>query len=328
MHRETSLNRENGTGALGRGGLEGAAVRSGRGASAPRPLAQWGGHARWWSVLLCVACAAGERAPELDLPPRPGDAPGGTELLRDLSNLDLEPREERLYAEVSRGNVPTWLRQLVRVEMNGEVDGRVHRVTFWTAPDYLAVGSDTDFVLVPLSPRTARRVADRVGGSLPTPGMVDAVWSSARVRLAPIRIPPDEFLATVQYFDRHDRLVRAQRGLRGVPPGVFVAGHKLDVVLPSTHPGNTPAAAIYGWHRPDGHPIQSLTTDLPDDWVNYNLGIRLVDRSILVDGVRRDLLDVLRDPGLAPLLSSATAQWVLAFRGPLSRQQMVQQWMR
>jgi hypothetical protein len=158
--------------------------------------------------------------------------------------------------------------------------------------------------------------------------MVDAVWSSARVRLAPIRIPPDEFLATVQYFDRHDRLVRAQRGLRGVPPGVFVAGHKLDIVLPSTQPGTTPAAAIYGWHRPDGHPIQSLATDLRDDWVNYNLGIRLVDRSILVDGVKRDLLDVLRDPGLAPLLSSGTIQRVLALRGTLSGQQVSQQWMR
>ena len=31
-------------------------------------------------------------------------------------------------------------------------------------------------------------------------------------------------------------------------------------------------------------------------------GVRLVHRAILVDGVRRDLWEVLRDPELAPLL--------------------------
>ena len=257
----------------------------------------------WWAVLFCLACDPGAPGPVLDLPPRPPDAPGGAEVARDIRNLDLEAREERIYTEVAQGNVPTWLRQLGRVEMTGEVDGRKHRVTFWVTPDYLAVGSDSDFFLVPLSPQTAQRIADLVGGSLPTPRMVDAVWASARIRLTPIRIGPNEFMTTVRYFERHDRLVRSQRMLYGVPPGVFVAGHKKDVVLSATLSANPGKVAIYGWHRPDGQPIQRLHTGLMDSWVGYNHGIRLVDRGILVDGTGRDLLDVLRDPELAPLLS-------------------------
>jgi hypothetical protein len=254
-------------------------------------------------VLLCLACDPGARAPVLDLPHRPSDAPGGAEVARDIRALDLEAREERIYTEISQGNVPTWLRQLRRVEITREVDGRKHRVTFWVTPDYLAVGSDSDFFLVPLSPQMAQRIADLVGGSLPTPRMVDAVWASARFRLAPIRITPDEFMTTVQYFERHDRLVRAQRWLHGVRPGVFVAGHKLDVVLSTTLSANPGKVAIYGWHRPDGQPIQHLSTALRDSRVAFSHGIRLVDRGILIDGARRDLADVLRDPELAPLLS-------------------------
>ena len=256
-----------------------------------------------WTVLLCLACDPGARAPVLELPHRPSDAPGGAEVARDIRTLDLEAREERIYAEISRGNVPTWLRQLRQVEITGEVDGRKHRVTFWVTPDYLAVGSDSDFFLVPLSPQIGQRIADLVGGSLPTPRMVDAVWASARVRLAPIRIEPDEFMKTVRYFERHDRLVRAQRKLYRVPPGVFIAGHKKDVVLSATLSANPGKVAIYGWHSPDGQPLQPLTTVLRDSWVGYNHGIRLVDRDILVDGTIRDLSDVLGDPELVPLLS-------------------------
>lgn len=259
--------------------------------------------ASWCAALLLAACDAGGSAPVLDLPARPGDAPGGAEIARDVRDLDLEAREERIFREVARGNVPGWLRRLQRVELTGEVGGRERRVTFWVTPDYLAVGSDEDFLRIPLSPRTARRIADLAGGSLPTPRMVDAVWESARVRLAPIRLHPDEHMSTVRYFERHDQLVGAQRWLRGVPPGVFVAGHKVDVVLPATPSAGPAGGAVYGWHRPGGEPIQPLHRLPGRSRVPYSRGIRLVHRAVLVDGAPMELAAVLRDPGLAPLLS-------------------------
>ncbi len=261
----------------------------------------------WWAVLLFAACDAAGNAPVLDLPPRLDGAPGGAEIARDIRTLDLQAREERIYSEIARGNVPPWLRRLERVEMTSELDGLEHRVTFWVAPDYLTVGSAQDFLHVPLSPRTAQRVADLVGGTLPTPRMVDAIWASARVRLAPIRIPPDEFMTTVEYFVHHDRLVGTQRWLRGVPPGVFVAGHKVDLVLPTPRSADSASGAIYGWHRPGGRPIQPLYILEGNGRVIYNRGVRLVHRDILVDGVRRNLLDALRDPELASLLTGGRA---------------------
>jgi len=255
-----------------------------------------------FAALLWAACEPGVEGRTLDLPDRPDDAPHGSEIAEQLRALEFEEREERIFDEVARGNVPGSMRRLVPVDLAGEVDGRTTRLTFWAAPDYLAVGSDDDYFLVPLSPQGARRIADLVGGSLPTARMVDAIWASARSRLVPIRLPPDEHRMTVRYFERHDRLVQAQRRLQNVRPGVLVAGHKLDVVLATADPGAQEVVALYGWHHQAGVPIQPLVPVLPDREPHFSMGVRLVDRTVLVDGVRRDLHDLLRDPELAALL--------------------------
>ncbi len=229
------------------------------------------------AVVVAAGCddgAAGAAGPALDLPPRPAGAPGGREIADEIAGLDLEAREERIYAEIARGNVPGWLRPLERVEVTADSGAAGSPATFWVARDYLAVGSDEDFFYTPLSPGTARRVARLVGGSLPTPGLVDAVWAAADTRLVPIRIRPDEHMGSIRYFERHSRLVQAQRQ-PGSPPGDFVAGHKVDVVrIPDPRTDTT--TAIYGWHRSSGEPIQPLYPVPLDYRPHFSMGVRLV----------------------------------------------------
>jgi hypothetical protein len=251
-------------------------------------------------LTFCLGCtpAAGPPAPALALPERAAGGAGGTTIAEQIRELDLDAREERIFREVARGNVPSWLRRLEPVELESELDGRLHRVTFWVTPDYLAVGSDEDYFIVPLSPATARRVAALVGGSLPTPRMVDATWASARAKLVPIRIRPDEQRATVRYFERHDRLVQAQARQHRVRPGDFVAGHKVDVVLARAEAGAW-EHAVYGWHRSNGRPIQPLFPVAGESAPYFSMGVRLVHRRVLIDGVPADLADLPRDRRLA-----------------------------
>jgi hypothetical protein len=155
-----------------------------------------------------------------------------------------------------------------------------------------------------LSARAAQRIADLAGGSLATPRMVDAIWAAADLRVEPIRFRPDEFMRSVEYIERHNDLVRAQLMVYNESPGVFLAGHKLDVVITaslSEHPGEI---AIYGWHRSNGTPVQSLYVGATDSLVAFSHGVRLVHRAVLVDGVPRDLHDVLGDTALASILSA------------------------
>ncbi len=254
-------------------------------------------------ALLAAACAPGPSSRTLLLPPRPPGAPGGSEIAREIRALDLASREERIYAEIARGNVPERLRRLSPVAVTDTAGGRTRRATFWVAPDYLAVGSDDDPLLIPLSPQTAQRIADLVGASLPTPRMVDAVWAAAGVRLEPQPIPPSPEMTTVAVFEDHNRRVRAQLAGRRVKAGVLVAGHKKDVVVTAALASSPGKVAIYGWHRLDGTPIQPVYLGHTDRWVDYSHGIRLVLREVIVDGVARDLADILRDARLAGLLS-------------------------
>ena len=62
--------------------------------------------------------------------------------------------------------------------------------------------------------------------------------------------------------------------------------------------------AIYGWHHPDGKPIQPLYVGHVDWYVDYSHGIRLISRRMMVDGRPMQVADVLRDKELSPLLSN------------------------
>jgi len=148
--------------------------------------------------------------------------------------------------------------------------------------------------------------------------MVDAVWATADVRLEPLPIPPSPEMTTVPVFEAHGRMVATQWRDVSAPRGSLVSGHKKDVVITTALASLPSRVAIYGWHRLTGEPIQPLYTGHSEHWVDYSHGIRLVLREMTIDGTRRDLSEVLGDPGLAPLLSDEGP--VAEARYPTSRE--------
>jgi hypothetical protein len=237
-------------------------------------------------------------AQSLDLPPRQPSAPKGTAFALSIAALPLEEREERIVAQVKAGNVPPFLRKLVPVTVSA---GKL-KASYFVAPDYLAIGSDDDYFLTPLTPLTAQAIADSLDCVLPTPKMVDDIYANATVKLSPAPIPPSPAMTSVAVFLRHNEMVRVARGER--PPDTLVAGHKKDVVIASrvfTTPGKV---AIYGWHKPDGKPIQPLYMKHASSHVDYSHGIRLVSRRMMVNGVAMTIEDALANPELAPVLSN------------------------
>jgi hypothetical protein len=176
--------------------------------------------------------------------------------------------------------------------------------TYHVAPDYLAVGSEDDYVLMPLSPLTAQAIADRLGCTLPTPKMVDDIYAAAAVKLVPAPIAPSPAMTTMPVFLHHNEMVRTQRAQLGKPPGLLTAGHKKDVVMTRRVFESPGKVAIYGWHKKDGTPIQPLYTGHTVAHVDYSHGIRLVLRKLTVGGAPMTVDEVLADPRLAPLLSS------------------------
>lgn len=248
--------------------------------------------------------APGHAAPAAigPIPPRSTAARTGGAIVAEMLNATPDQRETRIREEITSGNMPSFLRCFVPVTVTAATDGRSHTIIYEVAPDYLAIGSDTDFVRMPMTPQSAQIIADRFECILPTRKMVNDTYAQAAVRLAPSPINPRTIDIThVGTFYLHQLQVEEQRV--GWPLGALVAGIKKDVVVTpqlTTRPGKV---AIYGWHRLDGQPIQPLYLGHTRRWVDYSQCIRLVKGYANVDGKIIAIADVLNNPALCTLLS-------------------------
>jgi hypothetical protein len=239
-----------------------------------------------------------------DIPSRPAPAPDGTHFAASVADQNSQVRETAIEHEILRGNLPSFLRRLKPVKLRAELPGgRKITATICVMPDYLAIGNDRDFLRIPMNLHTATDVAQRFGFVLPTRKMVDAIYrqSAAHLRPQPMQAGPQ--MRSTDYYIRHDRSIREQRTSLGIPLGVLISGHKKDVVISNrlaSHPGRI---AIYGWHQPDGKPIQPLSTVHGANYADYSHGIRLVSDIMYIDGKPASVHDVLEDPELAGILS-------------------------
>ena len=229
------------------------------------------------------------------IPLRKDDALGGRAFMEKIADLSREEREAAIYAEIAAGNVPAFLRTFKEVPIAaGEVHGTIE-----VAPDYLAIGSDDDFVRIPMTPQTAQRLADLFGCVLPTRKIVDAIDAVAEVRLAPQPLTEDR--ESVAAFVLSNEKIEAQR--QGKPLGPLVTGAKKDIVLSNKAHERPDRLAIYGWRQLDGKPIQPLTNVHVDWYVDYSHGVRLVRDEIVIDGQPRKIVDLLRDKEGAAIVS-------------------------
>lgn len=241
-------------------------------------------------------------------PPRLDDAEGGREFMERMAHLSAHDREQAVYEEILRGNVPEHLRALMPVKLSilGK-NKQTISATAWVLPDYLAVGSDDDYVRVPINAYTAGRLAEQLGFTLPTQKLVNAVYAQATVHLRPRPLPAGPEMTSSAYFQRHNDMIESQLRQQSVNNnlfGVLVAGHKKDVVLSNRLNRVANRIAIYGWHQLDAKPIQPLSTVHEATYADYSHGIRFVDPVLKVNGKDTRLEDVLADPELAGLVSS------------------------
>ena len=239
-----------------------------------------------------------------DIPPRSANMVGGASFARSIARLVRGARDAQTARAVLRGDIPDFLRRLKPVELHAYTsDGRPLNATLCVMPDYLAVGSDRDFLRMPMGLQAAAEVASRLGFVLPTPRMVDAIYRHSDRHLRPQPLRASAAMRTTAYFTRHDADIVAQARRLGIAPGMLLAGHKKDVVLSNrmeSHPGRI---AIYGWHEANGEPIQPLSTAHGIDYVDYSHGIRLVSDVMLLNGKLTSVHKVLSNARLAAVLS-------------------------
>ncbi len=247
-------------------------------------------------LLLLVSCSPAVR---MNWPQRQSGL-SGSAFYKDAAGMNWRERDSFVVQEVLSGNVPGFLKKFVPVTVSipDAVNSKSIKAVYYVAPDYLSVGTDKDWARVHITPLAAQKIADSLNCFLPTIKMVDDIYEQAVIKLEPV--PMYAFRDSTPTMWHHHLIVEGQRkGRKGL-----IAGIQKDVVISGrlSRADRPNRVAIYGWHKPDGKPIQPLYTGHVNWWVDYSQGIRLVYREVRVNGEWMDYTDILKSQQLQRLL--------------------------
>lgn len=226
------------------------------------------------------------------------DAPvTGSDFGLSILNVSHQAREHTALNALLQGNVPSWMRTFVEVTTTFKgTDGSEHTLTMNVLPDGVTVGTDDDFMRMPLWPLTAQRLCDEWNCVLPTTKMVSLIWDAAqKMKPHPWGPPFDETMQDTGRFIIHNRWLSDEFCEAGFDHSLLVAGHKKDIVLSKGLVAHPTSVAIFGWHQLDGTPIQPLFLGHSNNYSDYSHLARLVSKDCTLDGEPDDFGRILQD---------------------------------
>ncbi|MGM9804040.1 MAG: hypothetical protein ACI308_07680 [Muribaculaceae bacterium] len=246
----------------------------------------------------------------------------GSNFMLQCDTVDFWTREKMVVDAVLSGNVPDSLRYFKKITYTTpivdsiEVFRQPHTVSLWVTCDYLSIGTNTDFVRMPMGPLAAQEIADSLHCMLPTSFIVDRINDARQgaIEIFPFR-PLGERNTWPIVFQDSNNAINALFRAKGYHFGQLISGLKKDIIL--THRLWNDAkclnrVAIYGWHRPDGSRVQPTYVGHVNFYVDYSHGVRLVSRVAEIDGKTVDLKAIVEDPKLFRLVSDESSPIVPA----------------
>lgn len=244
----------------------------------------------------------------LSIPERPEHALEGSAFVAKVACLSIPDREAAAAREILSGNVPSFSRKLRYMRICQTVDAKDRELILFTACDYLAIGSDQDYVYIPMLPSTAQSLADELRCLLPTKKMVDYIYTNAGIKLSPQPIPPSDKMTTIPVFRQHTDSIKQQISALGFnrSANLIIAGHKKDIIISNkvySADRSYDRVVIYGWHTGENDPIQPVYNGHLAEYADYSHGVRLLSRFAFLDEDIIQVDDILKDPKLAVLLS-------------------------
>lgn len=237
----------------------------------------------------------------------------GDSFMRRADTTDFWTLDDRIVEAVTEGQVPDVMRHFRKITFTTpvvdsvEILRRRHKIEIWVLPDYIAIGTNDNYVRMPMGPLAAQRIADSLDCTLPTTFLVDRIAeaSEGHIDIFPFRPLGGRNCQPIVFQDSNNA-IKALFKAHGYEFGQLISGLKKDIVLTykiMTLSGYERNVAIYGWHHPDGRVQQPLFVRHGNFYADYSHGVRLIYNKVKIDGVEYDIREVLQSPELYRLLS-------------------------
>jgi hypothetical protein len=248
-----------------------------------------------------------------------------------INSAGIRRRDSLTVRQILAGNVPDSLKYFKNIVFTTDiVDSipilrRKHRVEIQALPDYLSVGTNEDFIRMPMTPKAAIEIADSLYCSLPTAYLTDKIADAAEGSIDPFPFRPVKDRNCQPYvFEDSNNAINELFKVKGYHFGQLISGLKKDVILSYktnyyrklTDEDSAALAArgynpdgisryetIYGWRLENGKNIQQSYSKHVNWYVDYSHGVRLIYRTIKIDGKTYDIYDVLQNPKLYRIIS-------------------------
>lgn len=237
------------------------------------------------------------------IPERNSNAMIGSDFCQANMNNSVIEREQNVLREFLTGNIPNFLRNFKPVTVNTGSN----IITYMVSSDSMAIGSEEDYVRIPMSAPICQTIADKYNCSLITTKMSDDIWLNAENKLEPLPKGPPYDLSMLSMKEIINHNSKIQNQLLGKDYTALIAGTKKDVIITNKLAPNNAnkRVAIYGFHKLDGEPIQGLNavSHERDFYFDYSHHLRLVAKDVLVNDILMKIDDIFKNPSLCELVS-------------------------
>ena len=223
------------------------------------------------------------------------------DFLATTDHLSRLQREQVIRQWLKHRLVPDFLWQFREIELHEIIDGKVYQGSLYVAPEYLALGTDQDFMLIPVNFETIAFMIKEWRYLIPTRKIVDLIHEQREQRFWANPLKPGPTMHSNAYYQKHHALSSQQRLF--FPMDTLVSGHKKDIVLSNRLKRKPHRIAIYGWRSWNDRRIQPLSIVHGKRYVDYSHGVRLVHPIMTVNGQELPVTEVLKDPTLSALIS-------------------------
>ncbi len=259
------------------------------------------------SLLAAIAC---NKNLHVRHPDHVAGSISGTSFYKQAAAYNWKQRDSLFLEYFNQGNVPDFFFQFKAVSFNYKDSlGNAYRISFYCSPDYAMIGTNQDWARVPLTPLAAQVMADSLHCFLPTRKMVDLIYQQSKVKLEPV--PMYAYRDSTVTMWQHHLIIEGQRkGMKGL-----ISGIKKDIVICSeaAFKGKNDRVAIYGWHKPDGKPIQPLYTGHVNWYADYSHGARMIYHKIRVNNKWIDYRDLFNNPLLRNALTDEAGMMIFNY---------------